>query len=98
MKRYLIALMLLPSAALAQQVTQPPADIKFMQKSIAAIQAQRNEALDAQAWLDAKASTLTDENAALAKQIDDLTKKAEENAALKKQIEELTKKPDEPAK
>ena len=66
--------LLLAIPALAQQ---PPPDPAFMQKAIVALQVQRNAALDAQVVAEARAAQLSDEVAALKKQIEDAKPKAE---------------------
>lgn len=58
---------LLAASASAQQP-----DPAFMQKTIAALQAQRNEAMDWRAALEAKLSLVTDENAKLQARIKEL--------------------------
>lgn len=64
------ALLLAPLAANAQQP-----DPAFMQKTIGALQAQRNEAMDWRAALEAKLALATDENAKLLARIKELEAK-----------------------
>jgi hypothetical protein len=56
LKKVLLVSALMISPALAQQ-----ADPAFMQRAIAALQAQRNQALDAAAVSDAKVAGLTED-------------------------------------
>lgn len=79
MKRLVLLICLAGSPAFAQQ-GPPPLDAN---KLVAALQDQRNAALDSGAACDARVRTLTDENGALKKQIVDLIAAA--------------KKPDQPA-
>lgn len=62
----------LVQSALAQQ--QP--DIPMLQKAVTVIQAQRNQALDAQAGAEVRAATLAEENARLKAQIAEMEKTA----------------------
>ena len=62
------------AAAIHANAQQPPPDPAFMQKAIAALQSQRNAALDNSAALEAKVTILTEENVALKKQIEELRK------------------------
>ena len=59
------------TGASAQQAVPDPA---FMQKAIAAVQAQRNNALDVAAAAEARATQLAEENTKLKAQIEQLTK------------------------
>jgi hypothetical protein len=82
MKTLILLLALIPAfagtgAAFAQQPQQQPADPAFMQKAIQALQTQRNQALDAQAVVEAKAMQLADEVAKLKTELDELKKKPE---------------------
>ena len=72
--RYALAAFLM-LAAPAFAADQP--DPVFLQKAVVALQAQRNAALDAQAVAEARAAQLTDEVAALKKQIEDAKKSVE---------------------
>lgn len=56
----LIAVLVLGSASAAAQQATPSVDVEFMQRSIAALQQQRNEANDLAAWLRAQTDVLTD--------------------------------------
>lgn len=76
-----IGLIILAFAAPALAQQAPPPDPAFMQKAIAALQSQRNIALDAAASAEARANILTEENAALKKQIADLAKPADQPPA-----------------
>jgi hypothetical protein len=71
---------ILASGIHAARTQQQPPDPAFMQKAIAALQAQRNTALDAQAMAESRAAMLADEVVSLKRQIDDLKKKAEPEA------------------
>lgn len=65
-----IALVAIGVPALAQQP-----DPAFMQKTIAALQAQRNEALDWRAALEAKLALAMDENTKLTARVKELEEK-----------------------
>lgn len=67
----IVSLLLLATPAIAQQ--QPP-DQATMQRAIAAIQAQRNAALDQAASIQVEAQRLADENAKLKAEIEALKK------------------------
>lgn len=67
-----LALAFAISTALAQQ----PPDIATLQKAIAVIQQQRNQAFDAQAGAEVRAATLAEENARLKAQVQELEAKA----------------------
>lgn len=69
MWKYAIAVLVFSAPAYAQQ-----ADPAFLQKAIAAVQAQRNNALDAAAVAEARAAQLADENAKLKAQIEQQAK------------------------
>lgn len=58
MKRLIVAALLLSSPALAQQ--QPP-DPAFLQRALAAMQTQRNQAMDSAAVLEARLATTADD-------------------------------------
>ncbi len=74
MFRFAIAIYLLACAsALAQQ--QPDPD--FLQKALAVVQKQRNDALDGAAFNAAQAAQLAEENAKLKAQVDLTAKKNE---------------------
>jgi hypothetical protein len=73
MKLLLIVFLLLSTPALAQQQPDP----MFLQRALAVVQAQRNQALDAVAGSEAKVSGLTDELAKATAQIKALRDKYE---------------------
>lgn len=79
--RYLaVALVLIATPALAQQ---QPADPVFMQRAIQALQAQRNQAQDAQAIETARATGLSDDLAKAQARVKELEDKYEPKAATK---------------
>lgn len=78
MMKYLVGALLFSTAALAQPAQQSP-DPAFLQKAIAVLQAQRNNALDGQAAAEAKAAQLSDELAKVQARVSDLEKQAQAN-------------------
>jgi septal ring factor EnvC (AmiA/AmiB activator) len=76
LKKILIvsAVVLSTSAAFAQQ----QADVPFMQRAIAALQAQRNAALDQQAVLESKANGLAEDLAKFQAKVKELETKVKE--------------------
>ena len=79
MKRFAIALLFLATPALAQQQPDPAA----MQKAIAVLQGQRNQALDREATAAVQAAALAEENEKLKSEIAELKKRAEAAAPKK---------------
>lgn len=73
--RIATATALLWALALPAFAQQPP-DIPTLQKAIAVMQAQRNQAFDAQAGAEVRAATLAEENARLKAQVQALEAKA----------------------
>lgn len=71
MKKIMIAAVLLASPAFAQQQPDP----RFMQRAIAALQSQRNQALDAAAGAEARAAELADDLARAQARIKELEPK-----------------------
>lgn len=77
-----ILLALLVTPAVAQQ--QQPPDPTTLQRAIAAVQAQRNAALDQAASMQIEIQRLTEENAKLKAEIDAAKKPADPKVAPKK--------------
>lgn len=75
MRKIIIALVLAASPALAQQ--QQPVDPALLHRAIAALQQQRNGALDAAAQAQAQASLQADEITRLKARVVELEKAAE---------------------
>lgn len=67
-----LAFLLLASPAFAQQA---PTDPATLQRAITILQQQRNQALDMQANSEMRAAQLTEENAKLKAELDELRKK-----------------------
>lgn len=63
---------------------QQPPDVATLQKAITVIQAQRNQAYDAQAGAEVRAATLAEENAKLKAQVQELEAKAKKPEAEEK--------------
>lgn len=74
---YLRAFVLLVALTLPANAQQP--DPVFLQRAIAAVQAQRNVAMDAAAVAEAKVAALTDDLAKAKARIKELEPKGEEN-------------------
>lgn len=62
--------------ALVQSVLAQQPDIPMLQKALAVVQTQRNQALDAQVGAEVRVATLAEENARLKAQILELEKSA----------------------
>jgi Skp family chaperone for outer membrane proteins len=81
MKRILFIMGCLATPALAQQQAPDPA---VLQRAVAVIQAQRNQALDVAASADVRAAGLADELAKAQAKLKELKQKAEPAPAAKK--------------
>jgi len=81
MKRLALALLLLATPAVAQQQQQP--DPAFLQRALASMQSQRNQALDSAAIADAKAAGLAEDLAKAQARVKDLEHKADPAPAKK---------------
>lgn len=73
MKRILIALCLFATPAFAQQAPDPA----FLQRALAAVEQQRNQALNSQAVAEARAAGLTDDLAKANARIKEMETKIE---------------------